>query len=71
MQLLPLDRLGPHELPGNQLQFGFLLPWVSSANGNRLFVKLIHEDDQFLQQVPRAGSSCTTALIPYTPMAVS
>lgn len=52
MQLLPLDRLGPHELPGNQVNFGFLLPWVSAANGNRLFVKLIHEDDQFLQNVP-------------------
>jgi maltooligosyltrehalose trehalohydrolase len=51
MQLLPLDRLGPHEQANNQVTFGFLLPWVSATNGNRLFVKLIHETDQFLQHV--------------------
>lgn len=51
MQLLPLDQLGPHELPGNRIRFGFLLPWVSAENGNALFVKIIHEDDQFLKTV--------------------
>jgi 1,4-alpha-glucan branching enzyme len=51
MKLLPLDKLGSHELTGNKIQFGFILPWVSSQNGNRLFVKIIQEEDQFLQEV--------------------
>ncbi|MGD6978843.1 MULTISPECIES: alpha-amylase family glycosyl hydrolase [Citricoccus] len=50
MQLLPLDKLGPHIKQG-EVHFGFLLPWVSAHDGNRLFVKLIHEQDQFLQTV--------------------
>lgn len=52
MQLLPMDRLGPHVTEPNTVRFGFLLPWVSARHGQRLFVKLIHEDDQFLQHVP-------------------
>lgn len=52
MKLLPLDQLGPHELPDNRVRFGFLLPWVSATDGNALFVKVIHEDDQFLQAIP-------------------
>jgi maltooligosyltrehalose trehalohydrolase len=52
MKLLPLDQLGPHELPDSRVRFGFLLPWVSASNGNRLFVKVIHEKDQFLQAIP-------------------
>ena len=51
MQLLPLDQLGSRELPRNKIHFGFLLPWVSATNGNALFVKVIHEDDQFLKTV--------------------
>jgi maltooligosyltrehalose trehalohydrolase len=51
MELLPLDQLGPHTSPGNRVRFGFLLPWVSAVNGNRLYVKVIHEDDQFLQKI--------------------
>lgn len=52
MQFLPMDQLGPHELPGKRVRFGFLLPWVAAQHGNRLFLKVIHEQDQFLQQVP-------------------
>ncbi len=52
MKMLPLDQLGPHELPNNRVRFGFLLPWVSATNGNALFVKVIHETDQFLQAIP-------------------
>lgn len=52
MKLLPLDQLGPRELPGHHVRFGFLLPWISADDGNRLFVKIIHEDDQFLQRIP-------------------
>lgn len=51
MKLLPLDQLGPHELLNNRVRFGFLLPWVSATNGNNLFVKVIHEADQFLQAI--------------------
>lgn len=55
--LFPLDRLGPRELPANVIQFGLLLPWVSAAQGNRLSVKIIHEQDQFLQGIqPREFS---------------
>ncbi len=51
MKLLSLDELGPHELPGMRVRFGFLLPWVSAADGNTLYVKVIHETDQFLQKI--------------------
>ena len=49
MKLLPLDKLGAHELPNNMVHFGFLLPWVSRLHGNRLFVKIIKDEDQFIQ----------------------
>ncbi|HVL27113.1 MAG TPA: alpha-amylase family glycosyl hydrolase [Acidimicrobiales bacterium] len=52
MELLPLNRLGAREVAGGQLEFGVLLPWVSAADGNRLWVKVIHEADQFIQDVP-------------------
>src|SRR5688572_1074296 len=52
MRLLPMDKLGPHERDGGVVDFGILLPWISKANGHRLFVKLIHERDQFMQDVP-------------------
>jgi 1,4-alpha-glucan branching enzyme len=51
MDLLPLDRLGAREVAPGTVQFGVLLPWVSSQDGNRVFVKIIHERDQFLQGV--------------------
>ena len=51
MQLLPMDRLGAHERAGGRVDFGLLLPWVSAAAGNRLWVKIIHEADQFLQHI--------------------
>ncbi len=51
MQLLPLERLGVHERDQGRVEFGILLPWISAGDGNRLFVKLIHERDQFLQGV--------------------
>ena len=49
MQLLPLNKLGPRETSPGIIQFGLLLPWMSAADGNRLFIKVIHESDQFLQ----------------------
>jgi 1,4-alpha-glucan branching enzyme len=46
-----MNQLGPHELTPGIVDFGILLPWVSAANGNRLWVKLIHERDQFIQEI--------------------
>jgi 1,4-alpha-glucan branching enzyme len=55
MNLLPLEKLGAREQPGNRVAFGLYLPWISAQNGNRLSVKVIHEDDQFIQDIqPRS-----------------
>lgn len=51
MKSLPLARLGPHESAPGVVDFGLLLPWVSASAGNRLFIKLIHERDQFIQAI--------------------
>lgn len=51
MKNLPLDQLGPHESAPGMVDFGILLPWVSATLGNRLFVKIIHERDQFIQAI--------------------
>ena len=51
MELLPLDRLGAREITPGTIQFGVFFPWVSAPNGNRVFVKVIHEKDQFLQNI--------------------
>lgn len=51
MNLLPLNLLGPREVTPGVVEFGLLLPWVSARDGNRLWVKVIHEEDQFLQAI--------------------
>src|SRR3954452_3266375 len=51
MKLMPLKSLGAVETNG-AVSFGLWLPWVSAADGNVVSVKIIHEDDQFLQGVP-------------------
>src|SRR5687768_601835 len=51
MKNLPLNQLGPHESVPGFVDFGILLPWISAGNGNRLFVKIIHEHDQFIQAI--------------------
>ncbi len=50
MKLLPLNKLGARETNGI-VDFGIFLPWISKKDGNRLWVKVIHEKDQFLQDV--------------------
>ena len=52
MKLLPLALLGPREISPGTVQFGLFLPWVSAVHGNQLSVKIIHEADQFLQDIP-------------------
>ncbi|MBU1248991.1 MAG: alpha-amylase, partial [Proteobacteria bacterium] len=52
MKLLPLERLGAREVMPGVVDFSIFLPWVPAAQGNRLWVKLIHERDQFKQEIP-------------------
>lgn len=53
MQVLPLEKLGPREVAGQSgvVEFGLFLPWVSAVQGNPLYLKIIHEQDQFRQQI--------------------
>ena len=51
MELLPLEKLGARQSAPGVFDFGVFLPWVSAADGNRVFVKLIHERDQFIKTV--------------------
>jgi len=51
MKLLPLHKLGARETSPGVIDFGLFLPWVSANDGNRLWVKVIHEKDQFLQDI--------------------
>jgi 1,4-alpha-glucan branching enzyme len=51
LNLLPLGTLGAIENNG-AISFGLWLPWVSATDGNAVTVKIIHEADQFLQDVP-------------------
>jgi maltooligosyltrehalose trehalohydrolase len=51
MKLVPLNKLGARETSPGVVDFGLLLPWVSAEQGSRLWVKLIHEKDQFLQEI--------------------
>ncbi|MET3299036.1 alpha-amylase family glycosyl hydrolase [Bradyrhizobium diazoefficiens] len=51
MNLMPVGSLGAVETNGI-VTFGLWLPWVSAADGNVVTVKIIHEADQFLQEMP-------------------
>ena len=53
MNLLPLGSLGAVENKSDgTVTFGIWLPWVSDSDGNSVHVKIIHERDQFLQNIP-------------------
>ncbi|CUT13537.1 14alphaglucan branching enzyme EC 24118 [Bradyrhizobium sp.] len=51
MNLMPLGSLGAVETNGT-VTFGLWMPWLSAAVGNVVAVKIIHEADQFLQEMP-------------------
>jgi len=51
MKLLPLHDLGAREVSPGVMEFGLLLPWISPDKGYQLSVKVIHEKDQFLQEM--------------------
>jgi 1,4-alpha-glucan branching enzyme len=52
MNLLPLEKLGARCTPEGVADFGVFFPWVSQADGNCMKVKVIHEADQFIQDIP-------------------
>ncbi len=54
LELLPLHKLGAREDKRNfgVINFGLFLPGISKKWGNKLLVKVIHEKDQFLQDIP-------------------
>jgi len=65
LNLLPLGSLGAVESNGT-VTFGVWLPWVSAADGNAVTVKIIHERDQFLQNIPpREFSLAHSVRAPY------
>jgi len=51
LNLFPLGELGAIEDNGT-VTFGLWLPWVSADDGNAVTVKIIHESDQHLQNIP-------------------
>jgi len=53
LELLPLHKLGAWEDKHDSkfVNFGMFLPKISAEEGNRLWVKVIHEKDQFLQDI--------------------
>jgi len=64
MKLLPLDKLGAREVAGGVVEFGLFLPWVSASDGNQLWLKIIHENDQFLQDIAPNEFEMTHAIDP-------
>lgn len=60
--LLPVSTLGAIENDG-AVTFSIWLPWVSAADGNAVFVKVIHERDQFLQSVPPREFALTHSVL--------
>jgi len=50
-KIMDLKKLGSRG-DGTILDFGLYLPGISKDNGYELYVKIIHEHDQFLQDIP-------------------
>ena len=67
MKQLPLNQLGPRESEPGIVDFGILPPWISANDGNRLFVKIIHEQNRSLSSsLSRSPSRCSTERMPIT-----
>ena len=65
MQRLPLAQLGARERsnePGH-IDFGILLPNVTPAEGT-LFVRIVHERDQFIQGIPAVDVQLAHSQLP-------
>ena len=52
MKLIDISGLGAIEHPFGEVSFRIILPWIRPADGHRLYLKIIHERDQFLQDIP-------------------
>ena len=52
MATLPIGELGARETAPGVLDINVFLPWVRPEQGDSVTVKVIHEHDQFLKQVP-------------------
>jgi maltooligosyltrehalose trehalohydrolase len=52
MSTLPIGELGARETAPGVIDISVLLPWVRPEQGDSVTVKVIHEHDQFLKQVP-------------------
>src|SRR5690349_24636136 len=61
--LLPMNTLGAIETAGT-VKFGLWLPWVSAADGNRVSVRVIHEDDQYIQGFPAREFPMAHSVVP-------
>ena len=51
MNRMPLNQLGAREITPGKIQFGVFFPWISAGDNNHVFVKVIHEHDQFLKEI--------------------
>ncbi|HOW67377.1 MAG TPA: alpha-amylase family glycosyl hydrolase [Candidatus Paceibacterota bacterium] len=51
MKFMPIHKLGPHA-NGSQVHFGTLFPGVSPQDGYAIELRVIHENDQFIQTEP-------------------
>src|SRR5271165_1938372 len=49
MNLLPLDQLGSRETTPGTIEFSFILPGITPANGYAVIVRIIHSLDQLRQ----------------------
>lgn len=53
MGLMDLAQLGARQKVGTKIiDFGVYFPWITAVNGFSVAVKLIHENDQFIESIP-------------------
>ena len=64
MNAFPLQTLGGRATSSSVLEFGVLLPWVSKANGQSVEDLVIHERDQFIQDIPAVPVPLTHSVDP-------
>jgi maltooligosyltrehalose trehalohydrolase len=52
MPTLPIREFGARETSPRNIAINVLLPWIRPGQGDSVTVKVIHERDQFLQEIP-------------------
>jgi 1,4-alpha-glucan branching enzyme len=58
MNFMPIHKLGPHD-QGTKIHFGVLFPGIDPASGFLLQLRVIHENDQFIQTEPATRQDMT------------